>query len=481
LRVKEDEMSGQTNETQWYIARDGKQHGPLTDIEMRTFVAHNYLRASDLIWRPGLPEWQAAPAVFPDVFQPKVSPQVAAATAAAARAATQPSGAAVAQAQSTEFDQQAVPAPSSGLGKRLAIAASAIAVLGGGAFALATYREPLSEIITGRSASDTPTVTAEAPAVEAPTVTLPTPVPESSTSPSSADSPDASTVEVAPAAQGDTATADTSASSAPMPAPSGLGGPSDGATTTDASSSPTATAPGGETAVAALDAPAPSQAPSVTGSATDSRLQKIPVWALIKKEYPDWYEGHVTTADKLAAENKPESEIALHLAQGLVALRRQHAEQALAASPDKLQKVAIAFLDNLKLLRAQSVSACYGFISKGETSPAVVQMLERPETASGLNTQAGAIFEAAVEGARTPIKHEAAIKSDYDILIKELSKLGWKDEDLQVFSNPKLLAKREPDQVCKMVQEWFMAHLAVANKTVRQRLLYETLKPVVSG
>jgi hypothetical protein len=32
-----------------------------------------------------------------------------------------------------------------------------------------------------------------------------------------------------------------------------------------------------------------------------------------------------------------------------------------------------------------------------------------------------------------------------------------------------------------MVQEWFVAHLAVQDKAVRDRLLYETLKPVVSG
>lgn len=62
-------MTGQANEIQWYIARDGKQHGPLTDVEMRTFVAHNYLRLSDLIWRPGMPEWLSAPTVFPTAFE----------------------------------------------------------------------------------------------------------------------------------------------------------------------------------------------------------------------------------------------------------------------------------------------------------------------------------------------------------------------------------------------------------------------------
>jgi hypothetical protein len=32
-----------------------------------------------------------------------------------------------------------------------------------------------------------------------------------------------------------------------------------------------------------------------------------------------------------------------------------------------------------------------------------------------------------------------------------------------------------------MVQEWFIAHLSVQDSAVRERLLYETLKPVVSG
>lgn len=62
-------MTAQANDIQWYIARDGKQHGPLTDIEMRTFVAHSYLRLSDLVWRPGMPEWQPAPNVYPTAFE----------------------------------------------------------------------------------------------------------------------------------------------------------------------------------------------------------------------------------------------------------------------------------------------------------------------------------------------------------------------------------------------------------------------------
>ncbi len=251
-------------------------------------------------------------------------------------------------------------------------------------------------------------------------------------------------------------------------------------TATDAAPTPTAP-PDVQIAAVAPAAPAPEAPPSIEGSAIDAKLRKIPAWSLIKKDYPDWYVGHIAAAEKLAADRRPESEIAMHLSQGLVTLRRQNSEKALAAGPDKLRKIATAFLDNLKSLRAQSVSACYGFISKGEVSPAVVQMMQTPKSATALHAQIAAVFEAIAEGSKTPVKHEPAVKADYDILIKELGKLGWKEEDLQVFSNPRLLAKREPDRVCKMVQEWFVAHLAVPDPPARDRLLYETLKPVVSG
>ncbi len=77
--------------------------------------------------------------------------------------------------------------------------------------------------------------------------------------------------------------------------------------------------------------------------------------------------------------------------------------------------------------------------------------------------------------------HDKAAKADYDVLVQELTKLGWKENDLQVFSNPTLLSREPPDRVCQMVQDWFFAHLSVADQGTQERLLVETLKPVVSG
>jgi hypothetical protein len=213
----------------------------------------------------------------------------------------------------------------------------------------------------------------------------------------------------------------------------------------------------------------------------DAQFQQTTMWNVVKREFPDWYIEQLKEAARLSAENQPRLEIAKHLAQGLVELRRKHADQALAASTDKLKQVANAFLDNLRSLSAQSIGACYGFISQGETSPAVLEMMLSPNEGQTLKAQVAAIFEAIADGRRSPRSHEKAVKSDYEALVQQLTKLGWKEEDLKVFSNPSALSREPPARVCQMVQDWFVAHLSVQDKGAQERLLVETLKPVVSG
>lgn len=425
-------MTGQPSEVQWYIARDGKQHGPLTEIEMKTFVGHSYLRPTDLLWKPGMTDWQPATQVFPNVFQPPM-PSPAPASPSAAPAG----GYGAAQAGPASFGAGGTfsPFPSSpvpqgadlsgaaspyenGRGrllKRVALGAVALTLVGGGAFAVYTLKDPLVRLVSGPKK----------------------PAPAAAT-------PEVGAKLAAEAVGGDTKTA----ALAP---------------------DPTAHIP--DTIDPAL----------IEGSQLDVRLQKIPAWGLLKKDFPDWYISNVAAAEKLTAEKKPGAEVATQLVQGLVKLRRENADKALAASPEKLKRVAAAFLENLRSLQAQSVGACYGYISKGELSPGVVELMISPENAPSFNNHMLAVFEAVAEGSKSPVKHESAVKADYDILIQELGKLGWKEEDLQTFSNPRLLAKREPGQVCKMVQEWFVAHLAVPDAAAQERLLFETLKPVVSG
>src|SRR5690606_32721110 len=120
---------------------------------------------------------------------------------------------------------------------------------------------------------------------------------------------------------------------------------------------------------------------------------------------PDWYDERLHEVARLRSEGRDRSEIARRLAEAVIALRRQNAEHALAASPAALQSIAESFLGSLQHLSRQSVQACYGFISKGETSPPVVELMSSPEHARMLQQQATAVFKAIVEGRRSRQMH----------------------------------------------------------------------------
>lgn len=412
-------MTGQQADIQWYIAREGKQHGPLSDVEMRTFVAQGHLKPTDLIWRPGFADWRPAPAVFP--FQqpePAAAPLRPTTQGTQGRRAEPARGPAPAPEPSFEPNRIRVARGShdkgaSGGRRALGIAVF-LALLGGGGWY--TWHSGSLDFVRDKFAS-------AKEGEQVPTVAAP----------------------------------DASTSTAP-----------------DAATSPAA-----ETAVAAP--PVSSAEVDAGARELDTRFAKLAAWSVVKREFPDWYGEQLRQAAQLSAQKQPETAVTKHLAEALVALRRQHANEALAASTDRLKDVATAFLNNLKALANQSVGACYGFISQGETSPAVIEVLQSPEQGAAVQAQVAAIFEAIADGRKTPTTHDKAGKADYDVLVQELTKLGWKEADLQVFSNPTLLANEPPQRVCKMVQDWFFAHLSVADHGTQERLLVETLKPVVSG
>jgi GYF domain 2 len=43
--------------TTWFIARDGKQHGPITDPEFRKLVELGHLKETDYVWHDGAADW----------------------------------------------------------------------------------------------------------------------------------------------------------------------------------------------------------------------------------------------------------------------------------------------------------------------------------------------------------------------------------------------------------------------------------------
>src|SRR5262245_47419308 len=63
-------MSSPAAQTQWYLARDGQQYGPLSEAELGRFVELGHLQPTDLLWREGFPDWRPAMVVFP----PRTSP-----------------------------------------------------------------------------------------------------------------------------------------------------------------------------------------------------------------------------------------------------------------------------------------------------------------------------------------------------------------------------------------------------------------------
>ncbi len=215
--------------------------------------------------------------------------------------------------------------------------------------------------------------------------------------------------------------------------------------------------------------------------AIDAAMQTAAVWRLVKREFPDWYTQRLKEIEGLAASGKDDAAIGQHLARALVTLRRQQVDNALSAQMPNLRRIAAAFLDNVVQLRKYSTEACYTFISQGESSPVIVGLLQGSPQVVSLQTQMVAIVEAIGDGRRTPRVYQPPRQTDYDLLAVDLGKLGWTKADMQLFSDERALAKAPPDKVCQLVHDWFAAQLAISDADAQQRLLVDSLRPVVAG
>ena len=218
-----------------------------------------------------------------------------------------------------------------------------------------------------------------------------------------------------------------------------------------------------------------------TPGTVDDNLQKASLWKLVKREFPEWYGARVQDAVRLTGEQKDDTAISVYMTTALIDLRRKNADAVLAASPDRLKFVAASFVENLSRLTKHSTEACYGYISQGEGSPVIMELIRSPEHTSSLQAQFKAIIEAAADGRRLPKSYKPPSREDYDILAAQLAARGWSPADLQTFSDARALARAAPERVCQMVQDWFLAQLAVKDEDAQMRLLVEALKPVVSG
>lgn len=520
-----------TEDSVWYLARDGKQHGPLSHVEMAKLVELGHLRQTDLVWRPGLADWRPAPTVFdmsppaapapqpvitpsaasipepapapvpaPMATAPKPQPSFAnlsykpepAAAAPArfefAQPQASPNGPASAQAwpsapepqspQSMTFDTGAFrPSPSAlgygatggtqepapepfrpepfhvepmfedtppaKQGRGIAIALGLLLAIGGVSAAGYTYRDTIQAMIQGAGAPPA----GDIPVVEAP------PAGTSGTPVSIAATPNQSASEAA-----------TPASEA---APVGASQPAPVMAAVEPQPTPAQALPG----VAVTAEP----------DAIDTALQSSPFWSYAKTEFPQWYADRLRDVGDLKAANQTDAAIDLKLVEQIVVLRRQNASKALAASPERLKEIAETFVANLGAMQSQSVDACYEFIEKGEMTPAAAALVQKPAEGAPLHAQMRAVFAAVVDGQKNPITRSAPQPEDYNLLAAELGTIGWSQADIQLFADPKALAAAPRDRVCKMVKDWFSAHIAVKNDPARERLLHETLRLVIAG
>jgi len=215
--------------------------------------------------------------------------------------------------------------------------------------------------------------------------------------------------------------------------------------------------------------------------AIDAAMQEAAVWRIVKREFPDWYAQRLKEIESMSSAGRDDATIGQHLARAMVTLRRQQVDNALAARVSNLKRVATAFLDNIERLRKANADACYNFISQGEPSPVIVGLLQGSEHVVSLQTQMVAVLEAISDGRRSPRVYAPPRQTDYDLLAADLGKRGWTKADMQLFSDERALARAAPDKVCQLVQDWFAAQLAISDGEVQQRLLVDSLRPVVAG
>lgn len=551
-------MSETNSEIVWYIAREGQQHGPLTDAEMRLFVQSGHLKPSDLVWNQEMTDWQAAETVFPEATKPPaqppppppkqpepsmskdaggVSPSLGATQGPGAASPVthrgpagsehRPGGAAghdpsksggqsgpqSASLSATGSEASGSPgqyAPGQNQGLQSVGAGPITGPAGGGSQRLPSP----DEVLPTFRQDDRNRASLQADEVSG-AGRQPAPVDDYE---DEDDEPRrgrlgmaAGLIAVAAIAVGggvlayqnqdailgymNQQSAD-AADKAPPVIKADQATKTAALNTSNAKPAPNNPAPRDSAPTPAVQNPQlqgitvtipPSQPASPAASADavplptiDQNLQKSQLWRVVKSEFPDWYGERVKEISELS-NSASETDLSKHLIGKLVALRRNNAKHALASSTEDLQSIAEAFLTNLKSLAGHSTEACYTFISKGETSPSVIALFPKPGYGDAIEGQIAAVFRAVASGRKSPVERAKAGKADYDALAAELTKLGWSKADLGLFANPQALAKAPPEQVCKMVQDWFTAHVSISDKAVQDRLLVETLRPVVAG
>jgi hypothetical protein len=479
-------MADNNQPTEWYLARDGQQYGPVTDAELSKIIELGHLKPTDLVWRQGMDDW--APAESTLDLRPKSAPpppRVEAPQPPNRRPPVYPQpNAQPATAQQPGGDR-ARPAPSAGgapAGGAGATYHPGSAERGpaapgpgyGGGAQRPTVGQPAGADPRGypghHAGTDPRAIGHGAPAPHA-----------SSTASDHLDDQEpparrrlpwrAVAVLVVVAGLAATVLAlHRSGKLAGLPLLSAPSGSRTAVPVVPGPSNPAREAMGASS----------QRGPAGNGAAGEQAWQQTPLWQQIRRDFPEWYAQRVIDVNTMASESKSKREIELALVRSLVELRRKYQQDALSASPTRLRAIATSFVATLSGLAKDNSKACFGFISQGEASRDVLD-LEQADHRTAIESQLATVFDAVVEGRQAPMKRDPPKREDYDALSIELSKRGWTTADLQLFTDARALARAPHEKVCQMVQDWFAAQLTVPDEQSQARLLGEALKPVVAG
>jgi hypothetical protein len=455
-------MSGNPPTIEWYIAREGAQHGPISDVELRKFLELGHLRPTDLVWCASFTDWKTGQQAFPDSFQPKPAPPAPVAPSAPPAApATSPAAAAAPAIQAAAAAAGTVDAAG-----RSAPGQAAPRYMD----ALGSSRRDPAELSDTRAA-----VPGDAQ--------LET-TPQGSFTPSRHKDEEEQFEEPAPRSRRGWIGMATAAFAVLLIA-GGLGwfAWQNRSLVSDASAigNVLTTAVTGNQSAEYFRA-APYIATGESKAQIDASLQNIAVWRFLKREFGDWYQEIVAEVEKMRIQKQDERVITQYFVNVIVTLRRRNALAALQSSPEHLRGMATAFVTNLKQLGSRDGATCYAFITHGEASPFMIELSKTPAFAETLQKQMIAVFSGVVDARASRKIHANTRRPDYDALTEYLTKQkGWSQQDLATFSDPQKLSTTLPDKVCTLVQDWFSTQLSIKDTEQQSRLLAESLKPLVGG
>lgn len=145
------DMSAPASSTQWYLAREGQQFGPISDAELAKFIELGHLQSNDLLWREGFPDWRPAMVVFP----PRTPTQGRPGAGPRPEGASGRNPSPTLEARGPDARRRGVGEPETerrrGRGARAAMVLLIVAALGAGAWFAYPYRDRLRGLMGAMS------------------------------------------------------------------------------------------------------------------------------------------------------------------------------------------------------------------------------------------------------------------------------------------------------------------------------------------